>query len=257
MENQEKKLEAEVTAEVQNAKADSALPEAEKDPQALRRESIQKAIAVLCEKFPKAFSLQQEEIRPLKIGIINDLKDRIADLDGVSLSKIRAAVRKYTYSIQYLDAVKEGTKRVDLDGNEVSEVTKEHEDYSQEQKKLVLEKLKEQNRLKLKVNKPKFAKNDKKPGFKGGFKSKKVVSEVRVKRRFAFTKPGSTAKPVNAPVPAKIEELVKGTSVLVSSNNRFVKGSVSEEPKQNTVTITLDTGLTVCVPVARVMLRKE
>ena len=59
MENQEKKLEAEVTAEVQNAKADSALPEAEKDPQALRRESIQKAIAVLCEKFPKAFSLQQ------------------------------------------------------------------------------------------------------------------------------------------------------------------------------------------------------
>ena len=250
MENQEKKLEAEVTAEVQNVKADSALPEAEKDPQALRRESIQKAIAVLCEKFPKAFSLQQEEIKPLKIGIINDLKDRIADLDGVSLSKIRAAVRKYTYSIQYLDAVKEGTKRVDLDGNEVSEVTKE-------QKKLVLEKLKEQNRLKLKVNKPKFAKNDKKPGFKGGFKSKKVVSEVRVKRRFAFTKPGSTAKPVNAPVPAKIEELVKGTSVLVSSNNRFVKGSVSEEPKQNTVTITLDTGLTVCVPVARVMLRKE
>ena len=165
-------------------------------------------------------------------------------------------MRKYTYSIQYLDAVKEGTKRVDLDGNEVSEVTKEHEDYSQEQKKLVLEKLKEQNRLKLKVNKPKFAKNDKKPGFKGGFKSKKVVSEVRIKRHFTYTKPGA-AKPVNAPVQAKIEDLVKGTSVLVSSNNRFVKGSVSEEPKQNTVTITLDTGLTVCVPVSRVMLRKE
>ena len=109
------------------------------------------------------------------------------------------------------------------------------------------------------INKPKFAKNDKKPGFKGGFKpkNKKVVSEVRVKRRFNFIKPASNVKPVNAPVQAKVEDLVKGTSVLVSSNNRFVKGSVSEEPKQNTVTITLDTGLTVCVPVARVMLRKE
>ena len=92
--------------------------------------------------------------------------------------------------------MKEGAKRVDLDGNEVSEVTKEHEDYSQEQKKLVLEKLKEQSKLKLKINKPKFAKNDKKPGFKGGFKpkNKKVVSEVRVKRRFTFTKPASNVK---------------------------------------------------------------
>ncbi len=259
MENQEKRIETEVVAEVQTAKADSAVPETDKDPQVMRRESIQKAITVLCEKFPKAFSLKQEEIKPLKIGIINDLKEKISELDGISLSKIRAAVRKYTYSIQYLDVVKEGAKRVDLDGNEVSEVTKEHEDYSQEQKKLVLEKLKEQSKLKLKINKPKFAKNDKKPGFKGGFKpkNKKVVSEVRVKRRFTFTKPASNVKPVNAPVQAKVEDLVKGTSVLVSSNNRFVKGSVSEEPKQNTVTITLDTGLTVCVPVARVMLRKE
>lgn len=256
MENQEKKLEAEVAAEVQTVKADAVQNEAEKDPQTMRRESIQKAIAVLCEKFPKAFSLKQEEVKPLKVGIINDLKEKIAELDGISLSKIRAAVRKYTYSIQYLDAVKAGSKRVDLDGNEVSEVTKEHEDYSQEQKKQVLEKLKEQSKLKLKINKPKFAKNDKKPGFKGGFKAKKVVSEVRVKRRFTYTKPGAV-KPVNAPVQAKIEDLVKGASVLVSSNNRFVKGSVSEEPKQNTVTITLDTGLTVCVPVSRVMLRKE
>ena len=76
MENQEKRIETEVVAEVQTAKADSAVPEADKDPQAMRRESIQKAITVLCEKFPKAFSLKQEEIKPLKIGIINDLKER-------------------------------------------------------------------------------------------------------------------------------------------------------------------------------------
>ena len=122
MENQEKRIETEVVAEVQTAKADSAVPEADKDPQAMRRESIQKAITVLCEKFPKAFSLKQEEIKPLKIGIINDLKEKISELDGISLSKIRAAVRKYTYSIQYLDVVKEGAKRVDLDGNALPEL---------------------------------------------------------------------------------------------------------------------------------------
>ena len=41
MENQEKRIETEVVAEVQTAKADSAVPEADKDPQAMRRESIQ------------------------------------------------------------------------------------------------------------------------------------------------------------------------------------------------------------------------
>lgn len=256
MDIQEKKVEAEITA-AEKPIVNAGPAEPEKDPQTLRRESIQKAISVLCEKFPKTFFAQAEDIKPLKIGIINDLKDKISELDGFSLSKIRAAVRKYTYSIQYLDAVKEGAKRVDLEGNEVSEVTKEHEEYSQEQKKLVLEKLKEQNRLKLKLTRPKFNKNARKPGAKGGFKPKKVVSEVRVKRRFTFTKPEGGIKAVNAPVPAKAEDLVKGTSVLVSSNNRFVKGTVSEEVKQNTVMITLDTGLSVCVPVSRVMLKKE
>ena len=206
-----------------------------------RRESIHKAIAALCEKFPKAF-VASGPAKPLKIGIINDIKERINEFDDISLSKLRSAVRIYTFSLNYLKSIKEGAKRVDLDGNEVSEVTKEHADYSLEQIKAVTAKLKEQGKLK-----PKFNKTDKKP-----FKNKKPVN-VHTKR--SFVKQNVKSADSNT-VPAKLEDLVKGANVLVSSNNRFVKGTVTEEAKQNTVMITLDSGLTVCVPVARVMLKK-
>ena len=85
MENKEKRIETEVGAEVQTAKADSALPETDKDPQAMRRESIQKAITVLCEKFPKAFSLKQEEWNQFLADVENAYRAYVGPQNSIDL----------------------------------------------------------------------------------------------------------------------------------------------------------------------------
>lgn len=89
------------------------------------------ALATLCKFFPKTF-LVKGEIRPLKVGIINDLlTSPIFEQLGWSRNMVRRAVRFYATSPQYLKCVKEGAMRIDLDGNDADMVTATHEEYAQ------------------------------------------------------------------------------------------------------------------------------
>ncbi len=82
-------------------------------------------IAYLCERFPACFILDGEA-KPLKIGIFQDLAERLADDAKVSKTLLRSALRQYTSSWRYLHGVKAGATRVDLDGNEAGVLTEEH-----------------------------------------------------------------------------------------------------------------------------------
>lgn len=52
-------------------------------------------IAYIAERFPKCFILEGEA-KPLKIGIFQDLAERLSDDPKVSKTQLRAGLRQYT-----------------------------------------------------------------------------------------------------------------------------------------------------------------
>ena len=67
--------------------------------------SSKEVIAFLAERFPHCFSAEGEA-RPLKIGIFQDLVDRVAGEMNLSKTQLRSALRLYTSSWRYLYGVK-------------------------------------------------------------------------------------------------------------------------------------------------------
>lgn len=76
--------------------------------------SSKEVIAFLAERFPHCFSAEGEA-RPLKIGIFQDLVERVGGEMNLSKTQLRSALRLYTSSWRYLYGVKPGATRVDLD----------------------------------------------------------------------------------------------------------------------------------------------
>lgn len=88
-------------------------------------------IAYLAERFPECF-ISNGEAKPLKIGIFQDLAERMAEDPKVSKTLLRTALRQYTSSWRYLHGLKAGMSRVDLDGNPCGELTQEHIDHARQ-----------------------------------------------------------------------------------------------------------------------------
>ncbi|WP_237386884.1 RNA chaperone ProQ [Xenorhabdus sp. Sc-CR9] len=94
--------------------------------------SSKEVIAFLAERFPLCF-VAEGEARPLKIGIFQDIVERIQNEEGLSKTQLRSALRLYTSSWRYLYGVKEGAQRVDLDGNICGELEVEHIEHARQQ----------------------------------------------------------------------------------------------------------------------------
>ena len=62
-------------------------------------------IAYLAEKFPACFSIEGT-VKPLKIGIFQELAEQLAEDNKVSKTRLRQALRHYTSSWRYLKAIK-------------------------------------------------------------------------------------------------------------------------------------------------------
>ena len=77
------------------------------------------AIAELVVAFPAAFTLDPTLVRPVKLGIKDDLYARSA----ISRRRISAALRSYCNSVHYLRASTEGAVRRDLTGEPAGAVT--------------------------------------------------------------------------------------------------------------------------------------
>ncbi|MGL5409753.1 MAG: RNA chaperone ProQ, partial [Shewanella sp.] len=87
-------------------------------------------LAYLYETFPLCF-IAEGETKPLKIGLFQDLAERLADDSKVSKTQLRVALRRYTSSWRYLKCVKAGAQRVDLDGQPCGELEQEHIEHAQ------------------------------------------------------------------------------------------------------------------------------
>ncbi|MCC5792989.1 MAG: ProQ/FinO family protein [Legionellaceae bacterium] len=86
----------------------------------------------LIEHFPHAFFKKAKQIKPLQIGIFDEILAFYERLEHPPFSKkaLREALNYYSSSPAYLNCQKVDTARVDLYGNEVDIVTAEQAKYA-------------------------------------------------------------------------------------------------------------------------------
>jgi ProP effector len=80
---------------------------------------VEITITELVAAFPAAFTLDRTLVRPVKLGIKDDLYGQSA----ISHRRITAALRSYCNSVHYLRASTEGAVRIDLAGEPAGTVT--------------------------------------------------------------------------------------------------------------------------------------
>lgn len=188
-------------------------------------------IAFLAQTFPLCFSVDGEA-KPLKIGIFQELSERLKDDERVSKTLLRSSLRHYTNSWRYLHSVKEGSFRVDLDGNQDAAIEKEHADHAQlqlsESKAKVAEKHKDNS--------------DKRVAEKKSYKNKAVIPGKTKDNGTKATKP----KPNKLPPPEKLTEtdMVVGTEVTVKIGKMPMPATITEVSKDG-VHVQLNTGMVV------------
>lgn len=198
-------------------------------------------LAFLAESFPACFTIQGAA-KPLKIGIFQDLAERLENEEKVSKTLLRSSLRHYTNSWRYLQSIKEGQQRVDLDGNDVALIEKDHAEHAKKQldesRALVAEKRKELQAKKTAVKK--------------SYKNKEQ------------TKPKPVDKPVKKPEAAvklppaeklTAENLVVGTQVTVKIGKTPMPASITDVNKDG-VHVQLDSGMVVKVQVDNLRLAR-
>lgn len=257
-------------AEVKNTKEkrtrkdkDAAMAAAIAAQQAItgtHQEHIQEALEMLYTRFPKAF-IKEGDCKPLKVGILDDLKPKIEEINGLSVSKVRAAVRFYTSRLRYFYAMREGAMRVDLDGNEVEPVSSEHAAYARTRFAEI--------NAKRRPAKPKRAPRGKGPHGRGegaaaagqngqnaqgapngeqGQRNGGFNNHRRPNRNFGQGQGqgGGQNNRRNGPArhyePAKLTDLKVGRFVSVKWNRSFMRATVVEEPRGDKVKLSVNNG---------------
>ncbi|WP_087017704.1 RNA chaperone ProQ [Thaumasiovibrio subtropicus] len=193
-------------------------------------------IAYIAERFPKCFTLEGEA-KPLKIGIFQDLAERLTDDPKVSKTQLRAALRQYTSSWRYLHGVKPGAKRVDLDGQEGEELEQEHVEHAK--KALEDSKARARERRKEQAEKAKKSSNADKKEQKVRAKSAKPRNNKK-KTTKLNEKPAVETRQLNA------DEIQVGKQVNINMGSGNMPASIVEISKDG-VRVRLANGLTMAV----------
>lgn len=193
-------------------------------------------LAYLYETFPLCF-VAEGETKPLKIGLFQDLAERLADDSKVSKTQLRVALRRYTSSWRYLKCIKAGVQRVDLDGNPCGELDAEHIEHAQN----TLKESQERARAK-RLEQAKKEQAAKKPAAKKAFN--KQPRAVKPKRQ---EKPVAKKPKIDENlVPAQLDNLKPNQRVNVKLGMTPVKGVILDINKED-VHVQLDSGLSVKV----------
>lgn len=199
-------------------------------------------IGFLVEQFPACFS-NKGDAKPLKIGIFQDLAERLENEERVSKTLLRSSLRHYTNSWRYLHSIKKGAQRIDLDGKEVAAIEDEHVEHAKKQldesKAKVAEKRKEQKAAGVDV-KSTFKKKEA-PKFKP---TSKVVKKEQTK--------------VKQPPAERLEQehIVVGTAVTVKIGKSPMPATITDVSKDG-IQVQLDTGMVVKVQLENLRLARS
>lgn len=99
-------------------------------------------VELLKAHYPQCFK-EPSEVKPLKVGIKQDLVKHLSTRDDIIISDKTCMIKSLSYyvtTLHYFKNVIEGALRVDLDGNSAGVVTCEEGRYSAEQHKAKLQK---------------------------------------------------------------------------------------------------------------------
>ncbi|NAW67350.1 RNA chaperone ProQ [Photobacterium halotolerans] len=192
-------------------------------------------IAYIAEQFPNCFTVEGEA-KPLKIGIFQDLAERLSDDPKVSKTQLRAALRQYTSSWRYLHGVKAGASRIDLDGNECGVLEQEHVDHAQ--------KALEESKAKVRARRKEQAVA--KAAAEGDAKPKKVREKSPRPRNVKQKTSKLDKKPVETTRALSDDEVKVGKDVSVNMGNGNMPATIVEINKDD-VRVRLTNGLTMVV----------
>lgn len=198
-------------------------------------------LAYLYETFPLCF-IAEGETKPLKIGLFQDLAERLADDSKVSKTQLRVALRRYTSSWRYLKSVKAGAQRVDLDGEPCGELEQEHIDHAQ----AMLKESQDKAKAKRAAQAPSPAKTP----------AKRAPKKVAVPQRPKTERPAKPAvkvAPVVNLVQAQLTDLAKKQRVNVKLGMTPVAGVITDINKED-IHVQLDSGLTIKVRAEHILL---
>jgi ProP effector len=199
-------------------------------------------IGFLVEQFPACFS-NKGDAKPLKIGIFQDLAERLDNEERVSKTLLRSSLRHYTNSWRYLHCIKKGAQRIDLDGKDVAAIEDEHVEHAKKQldesKAKVAEKRKEQKAAGVEV--------------KGAYK-KKEAPKFKPTSKVIKKEP---AKVKQAPA-ERLEEkhIVAGTAVTVKVGKSPMPATITDVSKDG-IQVQLDTGMVVKVQLENLRLARS
>ena len=213
---------------------------------------VKQILAELSEKFPLCFS-QSGEAKPLKIGIFQDLAERLSAEESISKTQIRHALRLYTSSWRYLAGVKLGVARVDLDGQPGDLIDEQQAAHAAETLEQSKAKAAEQRKVKAAAERakqkeqqkaqPKAASSDK-PAYK---KTSPNKSAVAAKAARLQSKPQTTEKAVEQVVELvalNTATLKVGSAVQLKVGQKPVPATVLEVVK-NDVVVQLASGMVI------------
>ncbi|HHQ4764121.1 TPA: RNA chaperone ProQ [Aeromonas veronii] len=192
-------------------------------------------VAYLVEKFPACF-VAEGEAKPLKIGIFQDLAERLADDARVSKTMLRSALRQYTSSWRYLHGLKAGQAHVDLDGNPGELLTEEHIEHAKQALKESKERVFASRRTNTK-EKDEKAKKPRRPAVR-----KTEKADVAAKPKAAAKAPVADAPLVKVDAAT----LKVGQDVRVVMGKFPVPATIKEVTKDD-VQVQLQTGMMVRV----------
>ena len=209
----------------------------------IKRINSKEIISYLAEKFPACFSLEGA-IKPLKIGIFQELATQLADDDVVSKTRLRQALRHYTSSWRYLKSIKAGSFRIDLAGKDAEEIDEAQAEYA-------LKTLKEsQEKFGNKKAKDKSAKKSYNNTVNANSKSATAKSTTDNDKRKAKFKTVRSSKPSSVKKEVKPLEAVESASIKVDQKVRVQLGN---SPMNATITeisgkdisVQLDSGMVI------------
>lgn len=89
-----------------------------------------KTVKFLYKKYPKLFI--KDRSKPLKCGIEKDIFQDLGDKPEATKRMIKKAIRHYVFSFSYMKATVTSTKRFDLEGNPVEDITDKHKAFAEE-----------------------------------------------------------------------------------------------------------------------------
>ena len=203
--------------------------------------SSKEVIAFLAERFPQCFSAEGEA-RPLKIGIFQDLVERVEGEMNLSKTQLRSALRLYTSSWRYLYGVKLGATRVDLDGNPCGELDEQHVEHARKQ----LEEAKARVQAQRAEQQAKKREAAAAAGEKEGAPRRKEGAERKPRAEKPAAKaPRAPREEQHTPV-SDISVLTVGQSLKVKAGNNAMDATVLEITKDG-VRVQLNSGMSLIV----------